>query len=118
MLPSLHDSPGKTLSAMWTWQSFFFQREKLALGHPSCMGAPLQGLSSIPEAFWGCEPQPRRIGMETKIPSLLPATRFSPEKLLKKDLVLNMLVILAKPMGPAITPTEICLLRDFKRLKL
>lgn len=56
--------------------------------------------------------------METKIPSLLPATRFSPEKLLKKDLVLNMLVILAKPMGPAITPTEICLLRDFKRLKL
>lgn len=40
-------------------------------------------------------------------PTLLPATRFSPMKLLRYDSVLNVLVILVKSVGPAMTPKEI-----------
>lgn len=50
-------------------------------------------------------------------PTVLTATRFSPMKFLAQDMVLNMIVILVKSVDPAMTPKDICLLKDFTELK-
>lgn len=118
LLPSLCDSPGNTFVCHVDLAEFLLSNKKLALGHTSCM-EPLFLHSRSISGLWAAITWKDWNGNQNSCyPSLLPTTRLSPVKLLQKDLVLNMLVILAKPVGPAITPKEICLLRDFQRLKL